>query len=132
MPSLGHLQAQLSAEASECAAKIAGNEAFWALSDKMFENASLLVEKNQSAGPALTEEKLLGYSASVGINIQAMQKCLDNKETKDLVAEDLAGAKTAGITGTPSTVLITKEGDGELIRGAVQFEQLQAVIEKYL
>ena len=61
-----------------------------------------------------------------------MQKCLDNKETKDLVAEDLAGAKTAGITGTPSTVLITKEGDGELIRGAVQFEQLQAVIEKYL
>ncbi|MFH2118536.1 MAG: thioredoxin domain-containing protein [Candidatus Paceibacterota bacterium] len=131
-PTLGHLQAQISAEASECVAKIAGNDAFWSFSDTMFKNASLLVEAQKSAGPALTEDKLLKYAADLGVNTTALKSCLDSNETADLVAEDLAGARAGGINGTPGTILITKEGEREAIKGAVQYEQLQSIIEKYL
>jgi len=121
-----HAQAQISAEASECVAKLAGNDIFWKYSDRLFEEA----EKNGSL--ALTENKLIEYASELGVNNTALQNCLDSGETTELVNEDAIGGESAGITGTPGTILVTSEGDYELISGALPLEQVISVIEQYL
>ena len=121
-----HPRAQISAEAAECVGKIAGNDAFWQYSDRLFEEAGL------SGADALTEDLLLQYATDLGVSTSAVQACLDSGETTELVNADTAGGRAAGITGTPGTVLITQEGDYELISGALPFEQITTVIDQYL
>ena len=121
-----HPQAQISAEASECVAKLGGEDAFWTYTDLLFENAAV------DAGQALTRDKLLGYATQVGVSSTAVANCLDNGETTDLVNEDAAGGSAAGVTGTPGTILVTTDGKFELISGALPFEQVSSIIDQYL
>src|SRR3990170_705361 len=121
-----HPQAQISAEASECVAKLGGEDAFWAFTDLLFEKAAV------DAGSALTRDKLLGYASQVGVSATAVDSCLKNGETTELVNDDYNGGSAAGITGTPGTILVTADGEYELISGALPFEQVKSVIDSYL
>ena len=94
--------------------------------DLLFENAAV------DAGQALTRDKLLGYATQVGVSSTAVANCLDNGETTDLVNEDAAGGSAAGVTGTPGTILVTTDGEFELISGALPFEQVSSIIDQYL
>jgi protein-disulfide isomerase len=122
-----HPQAQISAEASECVAQLGGNDAFWQYTDLLFEKVGL-----GDAATALSEENLVAYAAQIGVSSSAVQSCLDNGETTKLVSEDAAGGRSAGITGTPGTVVVTQEGEYELISGALPFEQISSAIDAYL
>lgn len=121
-----HPQAQISAEAAECVAKLGGNDAFWAYSDILFEEAAV------DAGEALTRDKLLQYATQVGVNSADVDKCLTNGETKAKVSEDLKGGTAAGVNGTPATILVTSDGQYEMISGAQPLEQVTSVIDQYL
>jgi protein-disulfide isomerase len=121
-----HPQAQISAEAAECVAKLGGTEAFWNYSDALFEDAAV------SGGQALTKDKLVAKAGTVGVSSAAVESCLDAKETTALVSEDSTGGRSAGISGTPGTIVVTEDGQYELISGALPYEQVKSVIEKYL
>lgn len=118
-----HPQAQISAEASECVAKLGGNDAFWSFTDRLYKDAAA------EGGEALTEDKLLAAASELGVNIQS---CLDSEEMADAVTDDFVGGRAAGVSGTPGTVLITKEGDGEVISGALPYTQVKTILDKYL
>lgn len=121
-----HPQAQISAEASECVAKLSDNDTFWAYTDILFENAAI------DGGEALTREKLLGFATEVGVSSTAVGSCLDKAETKTIVTDSAAGGRAAGINGTPGTIVVTKDGKYELISGALPFEQVTSIIDQYL
>ncbi len=121
-----HPRAQISAQAAECVAQAGGEDAFWQYTDRLFEEAGL------AGAEALTEEALLEYAGELGVSTGAVQTCLDNDATKAAVDEDTAGGRAAGITGTPGTIVMTQEGDFELISGALPFEQIKTIIDQYL
>ncbi|HEX9817641.1 MAG TPA: thioredoxin domain-containing protein [Patescibacteria group bacterium] len=121
-----HPQAQISAEASECVAKLAGNDVFWQYSDRLFEEVGV------AGGDALADEKLVTYATELGVNATGLQNCLDSGEMTAAVEEDATGGRAAGISGTPGTILVTSEGDFELISGALSLEQVKTIIEQYL
>ncbi|NCN45829.1 MAG: disulfide bond formation protein DsbA [Candidatus Pacebacteria bacterium CG10_big_fil_rev_8_21_14_0_10_36_11] len=121
-----HAQAQISAEASECVASLGGNDAFWTFSDALFAGAA------KEGAAALTEEKLIAEAGKVGVNNADMEKCLADGKMTDLVNEDMIGGQAAGVSGTPATILITKDGKRELISGALPYAQIKTVIDKYL
>lgn len=121
-----HPQAQISAEAAECVAKIGGEEAFWNYTDALFDDAAV------SGGQALTKDKLVARAGTVGVNSAAVESCLDAQDTTALVTEDANGGRSAGISGTPGTILVTEDGQYELISGALPYEQVKSVIDKYL
>ncbi|PIR59411.1 MAG: hypothetical protein COU69_00225 [Candidatus Pacebacteria bacterium CG10_big_fil_rev_8_21_14_0_10_56_10] len=120
-----HANAQKAAEASECVAKLGGEEAFWNFSDLYF-------ERTTSNGTGFPLDGLADLAAEVGVDAAAVQTCLDNDEMADRVQEDVDGGARGGVTGTPGTIVVTDGGPQELIPGALPYEQVSQVIDRYL
>lgn len=115
-----HQNAEKEAEASECVAKLGGNDAFWKFHDKIFTDTT-----SNGTGFALTN---LGPAAALaGVNQAAFQKCLDSGEMAALVAQEQQEGGDSGVQGTPATYL-----NGELVEGAVPFATFKAKIDALL
>lgn len=120
-----HSKATKQAEAVECAGKLAGNDGFWALTDKIFE----VTPSNNG----LDNSTLPDLAAEVGIDKSAFQTCLDSGEMALDVSDDFQSGTKAGVTGTPGNILLdTKTGESILIPGAVPYQQLKQAIDDML
>jgi protein-disulfide isomerase len=104
-----HPNAQKAAEASECAAKLGGNDAFWKMHKKLFEN-------NQALGADLYAR----VAKEIGLNEGNFKKCLDSGEMAAKVNSDMASGNDAGVNGTPATFI-----NGKLVSGAVPYATLK-------
>ena len=115
-----HPNAQIAAEASECAND---QGQFWAYHDLLF--------GNQQEWAALTGDavnsKLVEYATSLGIDSGSFQECLTSGKFADNVNKDLNEGAQAGVDGTPATFI-----NGYLVVGAVPFEDFKAQIEAQL
>lgn len=120
-----HSKARKQAEAIECAGKLAGNDGFWALTDKIFE----VTPSNNG----LDNSTLPDLAADVGLNSSAIKTCIDSGEMAQNVEEDYQSGLKAGVTGTPGNILLdTKTGETQLIPGAVPYPQIQQAIDAML
>jgi protein-disulfide isomerase len=128
-----HPTAPKEAEASECVAKLGGNDAFWEFSDKVFETTP----QNES----IDLDKLPQIAEEIGIDKNAFTECLDNGDTAHLVEEDLAETEllnewnyeqTGRYIGTPYSVAITEDGKSVAIPGALPYEQMEIFINQLL
>ncbi len=115
-----HPNAQLAAEASECAND---QDKFWEYHDQLFINQTqweLLSEDEATA-------KFTDYAGSTGISVNEFSDCLTSGKFADSVNEDLNDGTAAGVDGTPGTFI-----NGYLTVGAVPYEQFKAEIEARL
>lgn len=117
-----HPNAQKAAEASECVAKLGGNEAFWKYADAIF------AENNKLEGQISPEAITIAVQAS-GVNAATVKTCMDNGEMATLVNTDLSEGTATGVTGTPGTILIKSNGEQQLISGALPYEQIKAYLD---
>lgn len=115
-----HQNAEKEAEASECVAKLGGNEAFWKFHDKIFTETT-------SNGTGFALDKLGPAAAEAGVNQAAFQKCLDSNEMAALVGQQEQEGGDAGVQGTPATYV-----NGTLVEGAVPYATLKASIDAAL
>lgn len=83
-----HPRAQRAAEASECARD---QNRFWAYHDVLYENQQYL-------SPVHLED----HAEGLGLDMQAFEQCMDDREKQIVVAQDLQEARELGLTGTPS------------------------------
>jgi protein-disulfide isomerase len=111
-----HPEAQKSAEASECAAKLGGNDAFWKMHDELFANQA-----------TLSRSLYTELAKKIGLNAANFDKCLDSGETATRVSTDLNEGTSAGVEGTPATFV-----NGMLVSGAVPYSELKAAIQAAL
>ncbi|MEK7575180.1 MAG: thioredoxin domain-containing protein [Patescibacteria group bacterium] len=93
-----HPKAFTEAEASECALELGGNEKFWAYINK------LLSVTPSNNGLDLTQ--LPKIAGQVGLNVTQFQTCLDSGKYSAKVKADYEDGLTAGVSGTPNTVLV--------------------------
>ena len=118
--------AQKTAEASECVAEMAGNEAFWIFTDALYERGPINDE-----GKALDD--MLAMADKLGLDKNSFQDCLSSGRHAGRVAEDLQEGSQIGINGTPGSVLLNNEnGAVRLVSGAVPPDSLRASIEQIL
>lgn len=120
-----HPNAQKAAEGSECVAKLGGNDAFWTYADTIF-------AEQEKLGNRLNPEAITTAATAAGVNMSEFQTCLDSGEMADRVQADMDNGSVAGVTGTPGTILVTEDGQAELISGALPLAQVKAVIDRYL
>lgn len=120
-----HFKADKEAEATECANELGGEDAFWRMTDKIFE----VTPSNNG----LDLDSLPDLAAQVGLDRNKFKSCLDLGKYASRVEEDYQGGIKAGITGTPGNILLdTKTGKNILVPGAVPFESLKSSIDSLL
>lgn len=114
-----HQNAQISAEASECASE---QGKFWEYHDVLF-------QKGQGDGTGLAPTDLEKYAKDLGLNSTKFNNCLAAKKYSVRVNGDLSEGTSFGVQGTPGTFVVDKDGNGELVSGAVPYEVLKAAID---
>lgn len=117
-----HPRARPAAEASECVADIAGNDAFWVFADYLFENQET----------ALSESGLETAASEAGVDTAEFNECIESGKFAQTVEDDYQEGLTAGVTGTPGNFIVNQDGEVWALPGAVPFENLQSVIDEAL
>lgn len=112
-----HPNAAPAAEAAECVAELAGNDAFWSFSDGLFANQG-----------SLRESLYLSLASAEGVAESQMQECLDSNRHRASVEADFNDAVAAGGRGTPFSVVIGADGTMVPFSGALPYENVVQVI----
>ncbi len=117
------------AVASECAAKLGGNDAFWSYTDAV-------MKRTASNGKGIASEggdPLEAIAVELKLDGAAFKKCVDSNETKARIDDDQNDGARSGISGTPGTIIVNnKTGKTEFINGALPLEQLEAATRSVL
>lgn len=114
-----HPNAQKLAEAAECAAAQGGEDAFWAITDEMFNNTY-----------TNSESSIKELANTVDLNPNTLYDCVASGEMEDAVSADVSLGSDQGVTGTPATLVLNVEtGVAEFVSGAVPQAAFEAAIE---
>lgn len=111
-----------SAEAAECVAELGGKEKFWSFAQNIFADINTQQDK-------LT--KLPDIAKSVGVDVDAFNKCLGSGKYTNKIQTSFDEGNKAGVSGTPSSFLVTKDGTYP-VEGAVPYEEFKKIIESIL
>lgn len=121
-----HKQAQPAAEATECVAKLGGNEKFWEYANTI----------SKESPESLTTENLLSTAVAIGIAEGEFKACLASDYPKQEVAKDIQdGNAIAAVDkqfGTPYNILISKSGVQIPIKGNQPYANVKGAIDAIL
>ena len=122
-----HPKARAEAEASECVAALAGNDAFWQYIDKIF----AVTPSNNG----LDLELLNSIAAEIGFD-QGQQflftECRRDNLYRDQVNADMADGLRAGLEGTPYIIIIDAAGNFNPINGTLPAASLRLILDDAL
>ncbi|MBM3229000.1 hypothetical protein FJZ26_01085 [Candidatus Parvarchaeota archaeon] len=106
-----HPNAQMAAEASECADE---QGRFWNYHDKLFTNQQ-----------SLDIASLKRYASDLGMDTENFKYCLDDRRATQAVANDQSQGMLIGVSGTPSFVIYTGDTSKDM------YAKLKDVEAKY-
>ncbi len=108
-----HPQAQIAAEAAECA-----NEQgkFWEMHDLIYANQD-----------ALSNDSYKGFADQIGLDAQKFNDCLSTNKYADEIAADEKDGEAYGVTGTPTFFI-----NGWRLVGAQPTSEFETLIDKEL
>lgn len=108
-----HPDAQLAAEAAECADE---QDKFWEYEAELFADQS-----------SLDEIGLVNKADKIGLDSDRFGQCLDSGKYQDKVNSDYTEGLQYGIKGTPANFI-----NGKFYSGALPFTQLEQIVKSYL
>ena len=121
-----HKKARAAAEASECVAKLVGNEAFWAFGKNIFAG------QPESLEPDFIKKTAL----SLGVEESLYNECVQNRTYAEEVENDyqdgLLIAQTDPDFGTPYSIVISKTGVQASIVGAQPYSLVKQIVSTML
>jgi protein-disulfide isomerase len=115
--------AQKQAEASECVAKLGGNDAFWKYSE-------LIYQRTASNGTGFPLENLQPLAEEIGVDGKAFEKCFEIGQMTARVQQDIDNGVSIGVSGTPAAFLLSNSGETRVIAGAQPLRELQRVVDE--
>ncbi len=111
-----HKNARPASLAANTVFNLAGSDAFWKFHEKAFQNQR-----------ALTTENFEAWAAEAGVDKAKFKAAFDSKQFDKKIDDDMAVGKTAGVTGTPASMI-----NGVFLSGAQPAEKFKAVIDEQL
>lgn len=114
-----HRRALAASIASECVAKLGGNDAFWSFTDTVFANQH-----------ALSDTLYRDTARDLGVDSGALASCMEDRAIEDEIVRDLNEARSVGGSGTPFVVVVGPDGELTSFSGALPYEQIASVIEQ--
>lgn len=117
-----HPQATKAAEAARCVRELGGDEAFWAMHDKLYAG------QQEWSGNEGAVDIFAKYAGEVGVDAAKVKACLDSGEQTAAVQADLQEGIQLGVQGTPTFFL-----NGQAFVGAqpiTNFRQAIGMVEQ--
>jgi protein-disulfide isomerase len=121
LPLAFHKDATKAAQAAHCAGE---QDKFWEMRQVLFKNPQKL---NVTFLPA--------HAATLDLDIEAFNACLQSKRHLDVIAKEAKDAQSVRLTGTPSFIIGKTTDDvisGPVVIGAQPMNQFDAAINKVL
>ncbi len=119
-----HPEARKQAEASECAAELGGEDAFWKYIDRVYE----VTPSNNG----LKSSELPKIAAYVGLDVEAFNTCLASGRHAEKVERYVQNAIATGGSGTPWSIVVTKSGKTYPLSGAQPLPAIKQLIDTAL
>ena len=117
-----HSKARKEAAASECAAELGGNDAFWKFADHFFE----LTPSNNRTD---IETVLPKIAPEIGLDGAKFATCLASGKYDGRVEEDQQNAIATGGNGTPWSIIITRSGKTYPLSGAQPYSSVKQLVD---
>lgn len=115
--------AEQEAQASECAAELGGNDAFWRFTDAIF-------TRTRSGGRGFPLANLAPLAEELRLDKAKFNECLASGRYAGRVRQQLIDGERAGINGTPGSILYDRRnGNVRAILGAQPLSHLQQAVE---
>lgn len=116
------VKARAEAVASECAAELGGNDAFWQFADRFME---LTPSNNQTD----IETVIPQIVREIGLDESAFQTCFESGKYDQHVQVDVNNAIATGGNGTPWSIIVTESGKKYPLSGAQPYTAVKQLIE---
>lgn len=115
-----HPNAFSHARAAECAAQVAGNDAFWKFTDVLFTNQPIDTAEYGT------------FASSAGISGNAFATCFANaSSTLDArITADRQNALDMGASGTPFSLILVRGKTPVVMNGAYSYDAVKLLIEQ--
>ncbi len=109
--------------AANCAAE---QGKFWEMHDLIYMN-----QKQINSG-WLSSDALREFASGAGLDMQQFGACFDGKKYAQQVEANFEEAKSIGVEGTPTFILINSSGGAAAIKGAQPFDSFKTVLDGML
>ncbi len=119
-----HPKSKNEAIASECAADLSGNDAFWKYINRVFE----ITPSNNGLDPA----ELPKIATYIGLDQAKFSACLTSGKFDQRIAETSQDGMKSGAQGTPYSVIIGPNGKKSVIPGALPYSDVKKAIDDML
>jgi len=113
-----HPNALPAANAAECASE---QGKFWEFADKFFANQDKL-------GDAYYRQ----LAGEFGLNVSKWEDCYKTQKYNDKIQSQAAAGGAAGVTGTPGSFIVGKDGKAIPIQGALPYASVAQAIDQLL
>lgn len=113
-----HPEAEPSANASECAAE---QGKFWEFADKLFEG-----------NDSLSSDMYKKIAVDLNLDTGKFNDCVDSGKYNEKVQKQAQAGGAAGVSGTPGSFIINKDGKVIPIKGALPFSAVASSIDSLL
>lgn len=117
-----HARALPAANAAECVAALAGNDAFWKFTDMVFGDQEKF----------LTEAGLAEAAVAAGVKKTDYDSCFSSQKYNSLVTSQQKSGENAGVTATPNNFVVNKKGEVWFVPDAIPFATLKTIIDEAL
>ncbi len=118
-----HSKSPKEAQATECAAELGGEDAFWNLLDMIYERTP--------ANDGLDLAVLPDYAEEVGVDRAAFESCLASDRHQDILEAQFNEVVAAGGRGTPHNIFLVG-GEQIALEGTQPIETLKQVVDQLL
>ena len=116
------VKARKEAVASECAAELGGNDAFWKFADRFFD----LTPSNNRTDIDTVLPRIAG---EIGLDKARFASCLASGRHDRRIAEDIQDATASGGRGTPWSIIVSKSGKTYPLSGAQPYATVKQLVE---
>jgi protein-disulfide isomerase len=124
LPLHSHPLAWHAAEAALCAG--AAGDRFWAMHDRLFE------EQDEWGAESDPSARFAAYAADLDVPAAAYAACIEGDQVAPLILQDLGSAISAGITGTPTFIIMKDQEVVERLVGVQSVEEWSQVLDSAL
>jgi len=117
-----HTKARPEAIATECAAKLGGNEKYWSFVDKIFAATP--------SNDGLDLNLLSVFAADLGLDKEDFAACQKDEKIAQIIKKQEANGQEAGAQGTPYPIVILNDEVKGVLPGALPADQMRKMVDE--